>query len=381
MPVFHWHLAFPDVFHVPTGNVMPENVQTGWSGGFNVMLGNPPYVFGEHHDKKMKACFQTAFHVAKGQYNTYWLFIEQALHLINPLGKCALVVPDALLARDETQTIRELLLQKGLREVCDCGTLFEAGVSTAIFTVDSKENSEEILGKALEGHRALIKNTCSKSRFLADSKHRFLIYMSEEEARILSYIEKNCEPLQNFVKISRGEEVGKKGTFSEGMFPILAGEDISRYVIRKPSRFLHTLQKEFSLYQSPKIVILKTGHQCIASLEMESAITMQSVYNIHITVPKISYEVLLALLNSNMVDYYIYKTFTSYKRLFPQLNQSTIESIPVPLEIMARHEKLCELVANIQWLRENVEVRGRYGSARQKEQIRAIEREINDIVY
>jgi len=40
---FHWHLAFPEVFRVLTKDEMPENVQAGWSGGFDVVLGNPPW--------------------------------------------------------------------------------------------------------------------------------------------------------------------------------------------------------------------------------------------------------------------------------------------------------------------------------------------------
>ncbi len=40
---FHWHLAFPDVFRVPAKDEIPENEQTGWSGGFDVVLGNPPW--------------------------------------------------------------------------------------------------------------------------------------------------------------------------------------------------------------------------------------------------------------------------------------------------------------------------------------------------
>jgi hypothetical protein len=40
---FHWHLAFPEVFRVPTGDKTPENEQAGWSGGFDVVLGNPPW--------------------------------------------------------------------------------------------------------------------------------------------------------------------------------------------------------------------------------------------------------------------------------------------------------------------------------------------------
>lgn len=39
---FHWHLAYPDVFRVATDEE-PEHEQTGWSGGFDVVLGNPPW--------------------------------------------------------------------------------------------------------------------------------------------------------------------------------------------------------------------------------------------------------------------------------------------------------------------------------------------------
>lgn len=40
---FHWHLAFPDVFRVPQNSEEPDNEQTGWNGGFDVVLGNPPW--------------------------------------------------------------------------------------------------------------------------------------------------------------------------------------------------------------------------------------------------------------------------------------------------------------------------------------------------
>lgn len=40
---FHWHLAFPDVFHVPAQEKEADNTQTGWNGGFDLVLGNPPW--------------------------------------------------------------------------------------------------------------------------------------------------------------------------------------------------------------------------------------------------------------------------------------------------------------------------------------------------
>ncbi len=53
---FHWHLAFPDVFRVPTKGEMPENEQMGWSRGFDVVLGNPPW---EHTELKEQEWFAT----------------------------------------------------------------------------------------------------------------------------------------------------------------------------------------------------------------------------------------------------------------------------------------------------------------------------------
>src|SRR5262249_21991349 len=40
---FHWHLAFPDVFQVPPAGQKSENKLCGWNGGFDVILGNPPW--------------------------------------------------------------------------------------------------------------------------------------------------------------------------------------------------------------------------------------------------------------------------------------------------------------------------------------------------
>ena len=40
---FHWHLAFPDVFRIPGPDESPDNDETGWCGGFDLMFGNPPW--------------------------------------------------------------------------------------------------------------------------------------------------------------------------------------------------------------------------------------------------------------------------------------------------------------------------------------------------
>ena len=40
---FHWHLEFPDVFRLTAGDGHADNPEAGWSGGFDLVLGNPPW--------------------------------------------------------------------------------------------------------------------------------------------------------------------------------------------------------------------------------------------------------------------------------------------------------------------------------------------------
>ncbi len=111
-------------------------------------------------------------------------------------------------------------------------------------------------------------------------------------------------------------------------------------------------------------------------------VTMQSVYNLHITTLEIAYEALLALLNSRFVHCFIYKTFTSYKSLFPQLNQSTLQAIPVPLNIHDKQNELMTLVQNIQYINEKL----KNAKTLQEEnflriQFESIDRTIDQLIY
>ena len=40
---FHWHIAFPDVFTISQQDGKANNTETGWSGGFDLVIGNPPW--------------------------------------------------------------------------------------------------------------------------------------------------------------------------------------------------------------------------------------------------------------------------------------------------------------------------------------------------
>ncbi|MBI3799286.1 MAG: N-6 DNA methylase [Deltaproteobacteria bacterium] len=148
---FHWHLVFPDVFWVPTGSEEPENAQAGWSGGFDVVLGNPPWERVKLQEKEffverspeiasasnaavrkrlitqlvadnpsLMAEFQTAQREAEGEshfmrnsgtyplcgrgdINLYTIFAEAASKRLAPPGRMGLVLPSGIATDDTTK--------------------------------------------------------------------------------------------------------------------------------------------------------------------------------------------------------------------------------------------------------------------------------------
>jgi hypothetical protein len=90
---FHWHLAFPDVFHVAgTGHDVDANQLTSWNGGFDVVLGNPPWVRQEllKSNKPLFGSFQTYCSTVDSSV----LFLERAVQICLPSRFIGLLTPN-----------------------------------------------------------------------------------------------------------------------------------------------------------------------------------------------------------------------------------------------------------------------------------------------
>jgi len=259
--------------------------------------------------------------------------------------------------------------------------VFKANVSTVVFVAAKGEQPAVILSETRGDRTVVTEHTSSRERFVADPMHRLLVHASDQEAAILSRVESECRRLDSVAKISRGEEIGKKEVLAEGPIPILVGDDIDRYHIDQPSRFVQNTTKDSALYQAPKIVIVKTGDRCIAALDTIGFVTMQSVYNLHVSCPDLAHEALLGLLNSRFVRCYLYKTFTAYKHLFPQLNQTTVQSIPIPVDMLQQQAQLVELVQHMQSLHEKLAaVKATHDKTVLQRQIEVADRQIDLLI-
>ena len=299
-------------------------------GGFEAVVGNPPYIFGEYHDEATKDHIADVFATAADQFDTYWLFTEAALRLAAERGRVSLIVPDALLARDMAAPVRGYLLRNGLIRIYHCGQVFQAGVSATVFVCKKEGAVGRVAADVRVGTVAVEKHTCDATRFSENRGYALLIHATDEEDEVLSKLRESGRCLGDAISISRGEEIGKKNVLTNGPHPILVGEDVGRYSIAPPTRFVTAFKKKRLIYDAPKVVMVKTGAGGVAALDVTGCVTMQSLYNIAADGDVAAAKTLLAVLNSKLFQFFVRRTFTDYKLLFPQLNQSTIERMPLP---------------------------------------------------
>ena len=143
---FHWHLEFPDVFEGDQANP-----STGWFGGFDVIVGNPPFLnqleTTTAQSKKLAAFLKRRYPgVAKGYTDTAVIFAELSSQLVRPDGgRVGLVQPASILASADAIGARRALADRGTLEtlwvagervfdasVLTCAVVFRNGAKHAI---------------------------------------------------------------------------------------------------------------------------------------------------------------------------------------------------------------------------------------------------------
>ena len=164
---FHWHLAFPDVFRVGDGGG-DEYLGAGWRGGFDVVLGNPPWERIKLQEKewfaqrmpeiagasnaaarkrmiaKLKSDDPTLHEAflsdkrrsegeshfvrnsgrfplcGRGDINTYSVFTETKRMILSPTGRVGCIVPSGIATDDTTKFFfQDLMGSKGLVSLYD----------------------------------------------------------------------------------------------------------------------------------------------------------------------------------------------------------------------------------------------------------------------
>jgi type I restriction-modification system DNA methylase subunit len=105
---FDWKAEFPGIMQ---------------AGGFDAVIGNPPYLFITEVEEPYRAHFAKGYKTCEYRFDAYGLFIELTVRiLLSEGGLISFIVPHTLLSNDSFEKLRTLLLRETrVGQVIDIG--------------------------------------------------------------------------------------------------------------------------------------------------------------------------------------------------------------------------------------------------------------------
>ncbi|SEF82667.1 Eco57I restriction-modification methylase domain-containing protein [Flavobacterium urumqiense] len=348
---FNWKDEFPEVFA---------------KGGFDVIIGNPPYVFArDNFRQEEKDFFVSKYVSAKYQINTYLLFIEKSVHLIKNNGIYGLIIPNSWLMMYSGEGLRKFLLETNkINQIINlAGFSFEtANVETVILLAEKesskKENTVQILLN--NGNEFYLSHTKKQTEFSKNEGFEFKVFLDEESDDLNLKIIKDSEILDSLVKIKAGLQAYEKDKgepkqsaedvinrpydydykFDDNTHKYLDGKDVGRYFTSWAGSYLRygkhlAAPRTFNLFDGKKIIVREiTGNypKCLIAT-YDEVVYLYNRSNIAIVEKansNISLKYILAVLNSKLLSYYFVKnTAKSVRKLFPKIILNDLRKFPI----------------------------------------------------
>ena len=92
------------------------------SGGFDAVVGNPPWLMAGYYVKPSLPYFRTHYQSATGKFDLYYLFLERALRVLAPTGRVGMIVPNKFFyTRAATNLRGALSAGRRLEAIADFG--------------------------------------------------------------------------------------------------------------------------------------------------------------------------------------------------------------------------------------------------------------------
>ncbi len=286
--------------------------------GFDIVIANPPY--GIKYKKpiidKLKSTYK--FHDSKN--NSASFFIEMAKNIAADSGLISYIIPKSLSFSNGWQSTRTLI--SDLCQLCivvDVSKAFDNVLLEQIIIIFKKTkklaNYLFYTGEGWDKKINIISKSTSK---LIKNLGILPIYITRDKENILYKIQNNSVQLSQISKTFRGLPLQNKIS-NYGNIPVLRGRNISKYsiygVLDKVTNIPFNSKKIYMIQDKPKIVsqniVAHTKNPrekiiIMATVDYTGIITLDSVMNTILTVPKFNYSYILSLLNSNLASWFYY---------------------------------------------------------------------------
>jgi hypothetical protein len=390
---FNWQREFPAIMKPP-------------NGGFDAVIGNPPYLFITEVPREQRAYYESHYHGVDYRFDLYGAFIERAVAMwLRPSGRFGFIIPHTLLSNDSFGALRAILSNEAnVYHVLDFGP--------GVFEGAKNETMILLFAKGAPDARSIVDVARTEPKLFPLLKQQFqlkqqdwirpdgspwLIHVSGEIQPLLSRMSQANAVLGDFVTINQGCRTGDNETYlarsakSSKWKPAAGGKNIGRYepiavntYVRYEPELLDAPRRPELFFGAEKLIVqevrnISLARRIVATYDQAQIVGLQST-NVINQRPTCHHDLrfLLGLINSSPVNVY-------FRFKFPGNNHipsNQLSRIPVPAVDKAAHDRMVKLVDRMLDLhKRRHDAKTQYEAERIDRDIESTDRQIDQLVY
>jgi len=386
---FNYQEEFPEVFG---------------QGGFDVIIGNPPYIRVDSLNKNDKDCWKKIFKTSQGKYDLYYLFIEKGISLLKEKGNLGFIVPNKFCVAESGKELRNFIIDSSvIAKFLSVSTIeiFKEAANYPILLFIEKGKPEDKIGLGFVKSEEEMTSNKFINYFIDKSDFNFLpdkiipIDVTKDVLKLIIGLVNRRNKLGEYLKISEGlripeeyeakekEEFGivkqyqitKYSTIKKGSF--ISSNNLNKVINKKSERFINS--------QKDKIVIAEDALSVVATLDIDKNIPQGGVYFATLIENKISLKFLLGVLNSRLLSF-IYRVLFGGMHMgggYLRYRSAFLEQLPIKLDdeenqlrVISLVEKILKFNKELQKIPENSE---KWDSI--KSEIEKTDKKIDEEIY
>ncbi len=434
---FNWQKAFPDVFKIQKASenldfriqfekvknlqndinkllnkyrVEEPNEKYGITGGFDIIIGNPPY--GASLSKEIDIYLRNKYQVANYQLDTYNLFFERGKKLLNTGGYLGFIVPSAWVASKYDNKLRRYLIEETNIEnfvIAPKQTFKDANVETCIVVISNEKPSQSFFVERwdLKDKREYQVNS---NEIKSENNYIFPVYSDNKTNQLIQKLRNQKFVLDDFAEVVWGVKIYENGKGNppqkpnesklksfhsdkktkDSHRPLLGGGEIFRYSLIWKGGFIDygewlAAPRQPHWFDGERILVREVTSKGViqATYVDEDFVFSNSVDGIKIKTGRINIKYLLGLINSRLISFYHSNTSANaFKGTFPKVLLQDLRNLPLPnaeIEIQKDIENLVNLL--LQLISEKSETRLPVKIQQLETKIDFCETKINQLVY
>ena len=350
---FDWEKEFPEIF---------EN------GGFDIVVGNPPYVLCQPSNTEEKILkFYNNFEVANYKIDLYHLFFEKGIKILNPKGYLGFITPNTYLTNKYTVNLRKLILEKtSINTIIKYNEIVfaEAGVDVVTILLSNFK---------IKNNKINILSSKNKTLTVIDKKEQEI--WENDELKVFNLNKELSIKLENTILLDKiysvtfGLQTKDKSKYvSEIKSPeweeCYTGKNISRYFLSKANLYFYNNPIEvkaggswnMKLHKSKKIVVRQVGNpEPVFAYDDKKIPSLNTMYNIVNIDKNFNDFYILSILNSKLMKKYWLSKYNDNKDLFPKIKGYQLKELPIKKISLKAQQPFIEKADKMLFLNKNLQ--------------------------